>query len=176
MSCDTVDLVLFGRYNMSTFHDLSTHTLQGKPLSFAELKGKVVLVVNTASKCGFTPQYKGLQALYDKYRDQGLEIIGFPCNQFGSQEPGTADDINQFCEINYGVSFPLSEKVDVNGANAHPVYKFLTKEAKGVLGTEAIKWNFTKFLVGKDGAVFKRYAPTTSPADLSADIEALLRA
>ena len=161
---------------MTTFHDFSTKTLQGKDLPFSSLAGKVVLVVNTASKCGFTPQYKGLQALYDKYRDQGLEIVGFPCNQFGAQEPGNADDINQFCEINYGVNFPLSEKVDVNGANAHPVYKFLTKEAKGVLGTEAIKWNFTKFLVGKDGKVLKRYAPTTSPADLAEDIEGLLKA
>lgn len=161
---------------MTTFHDFSTKTLQGQDLPFSSLSGKVVLVVNTASKCGFTPQYKGLQALYDKYREQGLEIVGFPCNQFGAQEPGNADDINQFCEINYGVNFPLSEKVDVNGANAHPVYKFLTKEAKGVLGTEAIKWNFTKFLVGKDGKVLKRYAPTTSPADLAADIEGLLKA
>ena len=161
---------------MSNFHDFSTKTLQGKDFPFSALAGKVVLVVNTASKCGFTPQYKGLQGLYDKYREQGLEIVGFPCNQFGSQEPGTSDDINQFCEVNYGVTFPLSEKVDVNGSNAHPVYKFLTKEAKGVLGTEAIKWNFTKFLVGKDGKVFKRYAPTTSPADIAEDIEGLLKA
>ena len=176
MGCVRVSALLLDGSIMTTFHDFSTKTLQGKDLPFSSLAGKVVLVVNTASKCGFTPQYKGLQALYDKYRDQGLEIVGFPCNQFGAQEPGNADDINQFCEINYGVNFPLSEKVDVNGANAHPVYKFLTKEAKGVLGTEAIKWNFTKFLVGKDGKVLKRYAPTTSPADLAEDIEGLLKA
>jgi glutathione peroxidase len=161
---------------MASFFEFSTRTLQGKELPFSGLNGKVVLVVNTASKCGFTPQYKGLQALYDQYKDQGLEIIGFPCNQFGAQEPGAAGEITEFCEMNYGVNFPLSEKVDVNGSNAHPVYKFLTKEAKGVLGTEAIKWNFTKFLVGKNGAVYKRYAPTTAPKDLAEDIESLLKA
>ena len=161
---------------MTTFHDFSTTTLQGKAFPFSSLAGKVVLVVNTASTCGFTPQYKGLQALYEKYRDQGFEIVGFPCNQFGSQEPGNAGEITEFCEINYGVSFPISEKVDVNGANAHPVYKFLTHEAKGVLGTEAIKWNFTKFLVDKNGKVIKRYAPTTTPASLAGDIEELLKA
>ena len=161
---------------MSSFFDFSTKTLQGQEFPFSSLNGKVVLAVNTASKCGFTHQYKGLQALYEQYQAQGLVIVGFPCNQFGSQEPGGTAEISEFCEINYGVSFPLSEKIEVNGANAHPVYKFLTKEAKGVLGTESIKWNFTKFLVAKDGSVFKRYAPTTSPKDLEDDIVALLKA
>ena len=159
---------------MTTIYDFSSKTLKGQPLNLADLKGKVVLIVNTASKCGFTPQYKGLQALHDKYADRGLAVVAFPCNQFGSQEPGSSDDISSFCEMNYGVTFPLAEKVDVNGTNAHPLFKFLTTEAKGLLGSESIKWNFTKFLVKKDGSVHKRYAPTTSPASLEEDIEALL--
>ncbi len=159
---------------MSTIYEFSSKTLQGQPLNLADLSGKVVLIVNTASKCGFTPQYKGLQALHEKYADRGLVVIGFPCNQFGSQEPGTSDDISSFCEMNYGVTFPIAEKVDVNGANAHPLFKFLTTEARGALGTESIKGNFTKVLVKKDGSVYKRYAPTTSPKDLEDDIEALM--
>jgi len=131
-------------------------------------------VVNTASNCGLTPQYKGLQALYDRYHDQGLEILGFPCNQFGEQEPGDAGEIGAFCERNYGVSFPMFEKIDVNGAQAHPLYKWLTSSAPGLLGSEAIKWNFTKFLVRRDGTVFKRYAPQSSPDSLAEDIERLL--
>jgi glutathione peroxidase len=136
----------------------------------------VLLIVNTASQCGFTPQYKGLQALQDKYHAQGLDVLGFPCNQFGAQEPGGADEIGAFCERNYGVSFPMFEKVDVNGNQAHPLWKWLTGEAPGLLGLEAVKWNFTKFLIARDGSVFKRYAPQTDPAAISADIESLLAA
>jgi glutathione peroxidase len=159
---------------MSTAFDFKAKTLAGKPAALKSYKGKVLLVVNTASNCGFTPQYKGLQALYDQYHAQGLEVLGFPCNQFGEQEPGEAHEIGAFCERNYGVSFPMFEKIDVNGPDAHPLYKWLTSEAPGVLGSEAVKWNFTKFLVGRDGKVFKRYAPQASPESLSADIEALL--
>ena len=132
--------------------------------------------MNTASKCGFTPQYKGLEALHEQYKDQGLVVLGFPCNQFGAQEPGSADEIGAFCEKNYGVSFQLFEKVDVNGGNAHPLFDFLKKNAPGVLGTEGIKWNFTKFLVGKDGNVYDRYASTTAPESMKQDIEKLLSA
>ncbi|MFN0161450.1 MAG: glutathione peroxidase [Burkholderiales bacterium] len=159
---------------MPSFHDFSAESLVGKPVKLSRYKGKLVLVVNTASQCGLTPQYKGLEALYAKYRDRGLEIVGFPCNQFGAQEPGSAAEIGAFCERNYGVSFPMMAKVDVNGADAHPLYKWLTSAAPGFLGSEAIKWNFTKFLVGPDGAVIKRYAPQTEPADLARDIEAAL--
>ncbi|WP_288106872.1 glutathione peroxidase [Limnobacter sp.] len=155
-------------------YSFSSKTLQGKPIALADYEGKVLLIVNTASKCGFTPQYAGLQALHDKYAGQGLVVIGFPCNQFGKQEPGGSEEIAGFCDLNYGVTFTMSDKVDVNGADAHPLYKFLTAEAKGILGSEAIKWNFTKFLVRKNGDVFKRYAPTTKPADLAGDIEKLL--
>ena len=136
----------------------------------------MLLIVNTASQCGFTPQYKGLQALQDKYHAQGLDVLGFPCNQFGAQEPGGAEEIGAFCERNYGVSFPMFEKVDVNGSHAHPLWKWLTGEAPGLLGLEAVKWNFTKFLIARDGSVFKRYAPQTDPAAISADIESLLAA
>ncbi|MBL8034721.1 MAG: glutathione peroxidase [Leptospiraceae bacterium] len=157
-----------------TIHEFSAATLAGKDKSLAEYKGKVVLIVNTASKCGFTPQYAGLEQLYEKYQDRGFVILGFPCNQFGAQEPGTATDIEQFCEVNYGVKFPMFGKIDVNGGDAHPLYKFLTSEKPGLLGTEAIKWNFTKFLVDKDGVPVKRYAPNTDPKDIAADIEKLL--
>jgi len=132
--------------------------------------------VNTASKCGFTPQYKGLEALYQKYHGKGLEVLGFPCNQFGEQEPGTADEIAQFCELNYGVTFPLFAKVDVNGADAAPVYKYLKAEKPGLLGSEAIKWNFTKFLIGKEGEPIKRFAPTTKPEAIESHIKAALGA
>jgi glutathione peroxidase len=159
-----------------TIHEFTATTLGGKEQSLAEYKGKVVLIVNTASKCGFTPQYAGLEALYEKYKDQGFVILGFPCNQFGAQEPGSEKEIEQFCQVNYGVKFPMFAKIDVNGSNAHPLYKFLTSEKPGILGIEAIKWNFTKFLVDKEGNPVKRYAPNTKPEDIAEDIEKLLKA
>ena len=159
---------------MSTLHDFTADTLEGQPRSLADFRGQVVLVVNVASKCGFTPQYTGLEALWKEYGPKGLAVVGFPCNQFGAQEPGSAEDIRQFCSLTYPVSFPLFAKVEVNGPNAHPVYGFLKAGAPGVLGTEAVKWNFTKFLVAKDGRVVERYAPTTTPAALKADIDKLL--
>ncbi|MED2323117.1 glutathione peroxidase, partial [Bacillus thuringiensis] len=136
--------------------------------------GKALLIVNVASKCGFTPQYKGLQEVYDKYKDQGLEILGFPCNQFGGQEPGTEADITSFCELNYGVNFPMFAKVDVKGDKAHPLYTYMTEQAPGLLGMKAVKWNFTKFLIGKDGKVVGRFAPQTKPVDLEVEIEKVL--
>lgn len=150
-------------------------TLQGEQKTLADFAGKALLVVNTASKCGFTPQYKGLEALWQKYRDQGLVVLGFPCNQFGKQEPGDEGEIAQFCELNFGVSFPLFKKIDVNGANAHPLYVQLKKRAPGVFGSSGIKWNFTKFLVSRDGKQVKRFAPMTKPEELGREIEALLR-
>lgn len=160
---------------MSNVYDFSANTLDGKPVSLRDYAGKVLLVVNTASKCGFTPQYEGLEALYKQYRDRGLTVLGFPCNQFGAQEPGTADEIGSFCQKNYGVSFPMFEKIDVNGDGAHPLYRWLKSNAKGVLGTEAIKWNFTKFLVDRQGQVVDRFAPNTKPEDLKPEVEALLK-
>ncbi len=159
---------------MPTLHDFTADTLEGQPRSLADFRGQVVLVVNVASKCGFTPQYTGLEALWKEYGPKGLAVVGFPCNQFGAQEPGSAEDIRQFCSLTYPVSFPLFAKVEVNGPNAHPVYDFLKAGAPGVLGTEAVKWNFTKFWVAKDGRVVERYAPTTTPAALKADIDKLL--
>lgn len=159
---------------MSTLYEISANRLDGSPASLADYKGKVLLIVNTASECGFTPQYAGLQTVYEKYKDQGLEVLGFPCNQFGGQEPGDADQIGAFCEKNFGVQFPMFEKIDVNGDSAHPLYQYLKKHAKGLLGTEAIKWNFTKFLVDREGNVVDRFAPTTKPEELTAKIEALL--
>ena len=159
---------------MTTLHDFTADTLEGQPRSLADFRGQVVLVVNVASKCGFTPQYTGLEALWKEYGPKGLAVVGFPCNQFGAQEPGSAADIRQFCSLTYPVSFPLFAKVEVNGANAHPIYNFLKTGAPGVLGTEAVKWNFTKFLVAKDGRVVERYAPSTTPAALKADIDELL--
>jgi len=156
---------------MTTLHDFTADTLEGQPRSLADFRGQVVLVVNVASKCGFTPQYTGLEALWKEYGPRGLVVVGFPCNQFGAQEPGSAEDIRQFCSLTYPVSFPLFAKVEVNGPNAHPVYGFLKTGAPGVLGTEAVKWNFTKFLVAKDGRVVERYAPSTTPAALKADID-----
>ncbi|HEY1057605.1 MAG TPA: glutathione peroxidase [Limnobacter sp.] len=155
-------------------YQFSTKTLDGKPLELKDFAGKVLLIVNTASKCGFTPQYDGLQKLHEELGQDGLVIIGFPCNQFGKQEPGDESAIGAFCQKNYGVSFLMSEKIDVNGSDAHPLYQYLTKEAKGILGTSAIKWNFTKFLIRKNGEVYDRYAPTTKPEDLKADIQKLL--
>jgi len=159
---------------MSTIFDISADSLSGQPVNLGQYKGKVLLIVNTASKCGFTPQYKGLEAVYQQFKDRGVEVLGFPCNQFGAQEPGNADDIGAFCEKNYGVSFPLFAKIDVNGDHAHPLFKKLKQDAPGILGTESIKWNFTKFLIRKDGTVYNRYAPTTKPEELTADIEMLL--
>ena len=155
-------------------YEFSANSLQGERKSFSDYAGKVLLIVNTASKCGFTPQYKELEALYEKYRERGLEILGFPCNQFGKQEPGAAEEIGAFCEKNYGVNFPMFEKIDVNGDNAHPLYRHLKSAAPGLLGSEGIKWNFTKFLVGRDGRVVQRYAPLTKPLDIAGDIEAAL--
>jgi glutathione peroxidase len=160
---------------MTTLHDFTATTLAGREQPLSEYAGKVVLVVNTASRCGFTPQYAGLEELWETYRDRGLVVLGFPCNQFGAQEPGTAEEIGEFCSLNYGVSFPMFAKVDVNGPGAHPLWTWLRQEKGGVLG-DAIKWNFTKFLVGKDGQVIRRHAPTTTPAQLTAEIEEALAA
>ena len=159
---------------MSTLHDFQVQGIDGQPVDLKQYAGKVVLVVNTASACGFTPQFGGLQKLYQQYVDRGLVVVGFPCNQFGSQDPGSNDEIAQFCERNYGVGFPMMSKVDVNGDKAAPVWKWLTAEAPGLLGSKAIKWNFTKFLVGRDGRVLKRYAPRDAPSKLARDIEAAL--
>ena len=159
---------------MTTVYDFKADGLDGKPVDLKQYQGKVLLIVNTASNCGFTPQYKGLEAVYQQFKDKGVVVLGFPCNQFGAQEPGTADEIGAFCERNYGVTFPLFDKIEVNGANAHPLYKHLKSEAPGLMGTQAIKWNFTKFLVKKDGKVYKRYAPQTKPEVLMKDIEKLL--
>jgi glutathione peroxidase len=159
---------------MTTAHDFNATSLDGKPVPLKEFAGKVMLIVNTASKCGFTPQYEGLEALYRKYRDRGLVVLGFPCNQFGAQEPGSAAEIGSFCEKNYGVSFPMFEKIDVNGDATHPLYQWLKKRARGLLGSERIKWNFTKFLLDRQGNPIERYAPVKKPEDLAKDIEALL--
>ncbi|ANB57152.1 glutathione peroxidase family protein [Anoxybacillus sp. B7M1] len=157
-----------------SIYDFTVKTIHGEEKTLAEYKGNILLIVNTASKCGFTPQYKELQELYDQYRDKGLVVLGFPCNQFGNQEPGTEEEIAQFCELNYGVTFPMFAKVDVNGEYAHPLFDYLTKKAPGVFGTKAIKWNFTKFLVDRDGTVIERFAPKTRPAELKQEIEKLL--
>ncbi|HZT63133.1 MAG TPA: glutathione peroxidase, partial [Burkholderiales bacterium] len=148
---------------MNDLYEFSAKTLDGGTVGLAAYRGKVVLVVNTASECGFTPQYEGLEAINRKYRAKGLEILGFPCNQFGAQEPGDAAEIGAFCQKNYGVSFQMFDKIEVNGSGAHPMYKWLMQSAPGILGIEAIKWNFTKFLLGRDGKVFKRYGPPTKP-------------
>jgi glutathione peroxidase len=159
---------------MTTAHDFNATSLEGKPVALRDYAGKVMLIVNTASKCGFTPQYEGLEALYQKYRDRGLVVLGFPCNQFGDQEPGSASDIGSFCQRNYGVSFPMFEKIDVNGDAAHPLYRWLKKSARGILGSERIKWNFTKFLLDRQGRVVDRFGSIRKPADLERQIEALL--
>ena len=157
-------------------YDYSAVSIRGENVPLSRYEGNVLLIVNTASECGFTPQYKGLQELYEKYREQGLEVLGFPCNQFGGQEPGGEEQIASFCETNYGVTFPMFAKVDVNGDHAHPLFQYLKKEAPGVLGTQAIKWNFTKFLVDRKGEVVRRYASTDTPESLEADIRAALDA
>lgn len=159
---------------MTTVFDFSAPAIDGKPKDLSAYRGKVLLIVNTASKCGFTPQYKGLQALFEQYTDRGLVILGFPCDQFGHQEPGDESEINTFCEMNFGVSFPLFAKIDVNGKDTHPLFAHLKAEAPGVLGSESIKWNFTKFLVDREGRTVARYAPATAPAAIAGDIEKLL--
>ncbi|MDK3023879.1 glutathione peroxidase [Cupriavidus taiwanensis] len=159
---------------MSNVYQFEASSLAGQPVPLSQFQGKVMLIVNTASECGFTPQYEGLQKLYDEYHGRGLEVLGFPCNQFGKQEPGDAQQIGQFCETRFAVRFPMFAKIDVNGPAAHPLYQWLTREKRGVLGTQGIKWNFTKFLLRRDGTVFKRYAPTAKPEELRADIEMLL--
>jgi glutathione peroxidase len=161
---------------MTSVYDFEANLIDGKPVKLSTFRGKVLLIVNTASKCGFTPQFAGLEALHEKYADQGLAVLGFPSNQFGAQDPGTNEEIGAFCTKNYGVSFPMMEKIDVNGSNAAPLYQWLTKEKPGLLGSTAIKWNFTKFLIGRDGTVLKRYAPLDTPASLERDVEAALAA
>ena len=159
---------------MTTISDFTVHNIQGEPVPLSRYQGQVVLVVNTASACGFTPQFAGLEELHKTYAAQGLAVLGFPCNQFGSQDPGSNEEIASFCQLNYGVDFPMMEKIDVNGAKADPLFQWLTKEAPGLLGSKAIKWNFTKFLVGRDGQVIRRYAPQDAPAKLAKDIESAL--
>ena len=156
--------------------DFDARTIDGKTVKLSAYEGKVLLIVNTASACGFTPQFGGLEKLWERYKDQGLVVLGFPSNEFGAQDPGSNDEIASFCQVNYGVSFPMMAKVEVNGRGAHPLYQWLTKEAPGFLGTQAIKWNFTKFLIGRDGQVIKRYAPQDAPEKLAGDIEAALAA
>ena len=161
---------------MNTVYDFEARQIDGKDISLSAFRGKVMLIVNTASACGFTPQFGGLEELHKSYGGKGLAVVGFPCNQFGAQDPGNDGEISAFCQLNYGVSFPMMSKVDVNGPAAHPLYKWLTAEAPGLLGSKAIKWNFTKFLVSKDGQVIKRYAPLDKPADMAKDIETALAA
>ena len=160
----------------TSVYDFEALSIEGKRAHLGTQRGKVLLIVNTASECGFTPQFAGLEELWQTYRDRGLVIVGFPSNEFGGQDPGSNEEIASFCEVNYGVSFPMMSKVEVNGASAHPLWKWLTKEAPGLLGSEAVKWNFTKFLVGRDGKVIKRYAPKDPPEAMKADIEAALAA
>ncbi|MEE4205600.1 MAG: glutathione peroxidase [Erythrobacter sp.] len=159
---------------MTTIADFTVTTNRGEKLDLASKKGKVLLVVNTASKCGFTPQYDGLEALYQRFKEKDFEVLAFPCNQFGAQEPGGADEIAEFCRVNFGVSFPLMAKVDVNGPDASPLFDWMKKEAKGLMGSTSIKWNFTKFLVDRDGKVVKRYGPQDKPEGIARDIEKLL--
>ncbi len=159
---------------MGRVYDFEVNLLSGNPVKLSEYRGRTLLIVNTASQCGFTPQYSGLEKLYDKFKARGLEILGFPCNQFGKQEPGSSAEIAEFCSLNYGVTFPMFEKIDVNGTDTHPLYRYLKREARGVLGSEPIKWNFTKFLVNREGEVFERYGSTTKPEQIEADIEAAL--
>lgn len=159
---------------MSNVYALNARTIDGDDQSLSEYAGKTLLVVNVASKCGFTPQYTGLEAMYRKYKSQGLVVLGFPCDQFGHQEPGNADEIKNFCATKYDVSFPLFAKIEVNGAHTHPIYKLLKQSARGIFGSEGVKWNFTKFLIDKHGTIVRRYAPTDSPATIESDIAKLL--
>ena len=158
----------------SNLYDISVQTINGEKQQISAYKGKVLLVVNVASKCGFTNQYEGLEKVYRQYKDKGVEVLGFPCNQFGSQEPGSEEDIKKFCQLTYDVSFPMFAKVDVNGDQAHPLFQHLKKQAPGILGTENIKWNFTKFLIDKEGNVVKRYAPQDKPEAIAKDLEGLI--
>lgn len=160
---------------MANIYDFKVKTIDGKETTLGDFKGKTLLIVNVASKCGFTPQYEGLEKLHQEFKDSGFAVLGFPCNQFGSQEPGDENEIKKFCSLTYDVSFPMFSKVDVNGDNAHPLFNYLKKEEKGILGTEAIKWNFTKFLVDKNGNVLKRYAPTSKPEALREEIEKAIK-
>ncbi len=159
---------------MTTIADFTVTTNRGQELDLKDKLGTVLLVVNTASKCGFTPQYDGLEKLYQQFKDKGFEVLGFPCNQFGAQEPGNADEIAEFCKVNFGVTFPLMAKIDVNGTNASPLFDWMKSEKKGLMGTSAIKWNFTKFLIDRQGRVVKRYAPTDTPEKIAKDIQKLL--
>ena len=159
---------------MASIYDFEAQQIGGQSVPLAQFRGKPMLIVNTASACGFTPQFAGLEELHKRYADRGLVVLGFPCNQFGSQDPGSNEEIASFCQVNYGVSFPMMAKIDVNGPQAHPLYRWLTAEAPGLLGSKGIKWNFTKFLVGKDGTVLKRYAPQDAPEKLAKDVEAAL--
>jgi len=162
------------RENIMSIYEFNADTITGNEVSLSVYKGRVVLIVNTASKCGFTPQFEFLESLYKDLKDEGLVILGFPCNQFGSQDPGSDDEIEEFCQLNYGVSFPMFSKIDVNGSKAHPLYKYLKKEAKGMLGSQSIKWNFTKFLVNRDGEVVKRYGSNSKPQSIASDIKEIL--
>ena len=158
----------------TNIYSQSATDIQGNTVSLEQYRGKVLLIVNTASECGFTPQYKGLEALYQEYKDQGLVILGFPCNQFGAQEPGSDEEIAEFCDLSFKTSFPLFSKIDVNGSSAHPLFSFLKEEAPGLLGSKKIKWNFTKFLVKADGSVLKRYAPQDKPSKIALELAELL--
>ncbi len=160
---------------MGGAYDFEVNRLSGDPVKLSEYRGKALLIVNTASRCGFTPQYGGLEKLYGTFKPRGLEILGFPCNQFGKQEPGSPDEIAKFCSVNYGVTFPMFEKIDVNGKDTHPLYRYLKRGARGMLGSEPIKWNFTKFLINREGDVVERYGSTTKPEQIEADIEAVLK-
>jgi glutathione peroxidase len=159
---------------MTSAYDFDALTITGKTVALKQYEGKPLLIVNTASACGFTPQFAGLETLHETYGKKGLVVLGFPCNQFGAQDKGSNDEIAEFCQLNYGVSFPMMAKIDVNGGNAHPLYQWMAAEAPGLLGSKSIKWNFTKFLIGRDGQVIKRYAPTDTPESLAKDIEAVL--
>ncbi len=159
---------------MDCVYDFEVNLLNGDSVKLSEYRGKALLIVNTASQCGFTPQYSALEKLYDKFKARGLEVFGFPCNQFGKQEPGSSEEIAEFCSVNHAVTFPMFEKIDVNGKDTHPLYRYLKREARGVLGSEPIKWNFTKFLVNREGEVVDRYGSTTKPEQIEADIEAAL--
>ncbi|MBK6321916.1 glutathione peroxidase [Candidatus Aalborgicola defluviihabitans] len=159
---------------MSSAYDFEALSITGKKVALSQYKGQPMLIVNTASACGFTPQFAGLETLHETYGKKGLVVLGFPCNQFGAQDAGNNGEIAEFCQLNYGVSFPMMSKIDVNGSNAHPLYQWMAAEAPGLLGSKAIKWNFTKFLIGRDGQVLKRYAPTDTPQSMTKDIEAVL--
>lgn len=159
---------------MTTLYDFTVDSLQGQPVNLSDYRGKIVLIVNVASKCAFTPQYRSLEGFFNHYEDKGVVVLGFPCNQFGGQEPGSAEEIAEFCSLKYEVTFPMFAKIDVKGDNAHPLYQWLTKEKPGIFGSEAIKWNFTKFLIKRDGSIYQRYSPTTTPQEINKDVNALL--